>query len=144
MIFARTWRPRLAATERLIDGSMDVSIVILLGLLLSAAPVQAGGTVGTSGFGGVRVGTAGGVAGSRSGFPASTSVINHGGTGFSIYSQQGVTRVIGQPKVSRKILLTGGGSVRATGDSNGGVYLFGAGGNHRLLGNSRLFAPDGP
>lgn len=123
---------------------MGMSVVVLLGLLLTAAPLQAAGTVGTNSFGGVRIGTTGGFAGSRSGLPASTSVINHSGTGFSIYSQQGVTRVIGQPKVSRKILLTGGGSARATGDGNGGVYLFGAGGNHRLLGNSRLFAPDGP
>ena len=132
-------RPRPGASAR----STGVSMVVLLGLLLTGAEGQAGGAVGSNGFGGARIAPVGGFSGSHSGLPPSTSIINHGGTGFSIYSQQGVTRVIGQPTVSRKIPLTGGGSARATGDGNGGVYVFGPGGNHRLLGNSRLFAPDG-
>ena len=118
--------------------------VLIMGPWLIGLGAHAGGT---GSFGGARVGgMAGfsGYSGSFGGAPRGSSVINHQGTGFSIYSQRGVTRVIGEPQVSRKILLPDGRSARIIGDGKGGAYLFGAEGNHRILGNRRLFADDGP
>ena len=71
-------------------------------------------------------------------------MINHGGTGFSIYSQQGVTRVIGVPQVSEKVFLPNGQSARVIGDGRGGASVFSAPGNHRILGSRRLLRNDGP
>jgi hypothetical protein len=116
-------------------GTISVLIVISWMIGVSAQ---------TRSFGSARVGGAASYSGSFGGLPRGSSVINHGGTGFSIYSQQGVTRVIGVPQVSRKILLPGGRSAQVTGDGSGGAYVFGAQGNHRILGNRRLFGNDGP
>jgi len=118
---------------------------MMLGSWIVGVSAQAGGTVGTSSFGGARVGGIGGFSSYSGGFgglPRGSSVINHGGTGFSIYSQRGVTRVIGQPQVSKKVLLPDGRSARVIGDGNGGAYVFGAPGNHRILGDRRLFGDD--
>ena len=119
-------------------GTISVLIVISWMIGVSAQ------TRGTGSFGSARVGGAASYSGSFGGLPRGSSVINHGSTGFSIYSQQGVTRVIGVPQVSRKILLPGGRSTQVIGDGSGGAYVFGAQGNHRILGNRRLFGNDGP
>ncbi len=100
--------------------------------------------MGTSSFGGVRISGVGGYSGGIGGLPRGSSIITHRGTGFSIYSQRGVTRVIGQPRVSQRILLPDGGSALAIGDGRGGARLYGAPGNHRIFGNRRLFGDDGP
>ena len=119
-------------------------IVLTVGAWMMGANTQAGGTLGTGSFGGARLGGAGGYSGGFGGLPRGSSIISHGGTGFSIYSQRGVTRVIGQPKVSRRILLPGGRSALAIGDGKGGSHVYGAPGNHRIFGNRRLFGDDGP
>ena len=118
--------------------------VLMLGSWMAGVSAQAGGTVGTGSFGSARLGGAGSYSGSFGGLPRGSSVINHGGTGFSIYSQHGVTRVIGVPKVSKRILLPGGGSAQVIGDGRGGATISGAPGNHRILGNRRLFGDGGP
>lgn len=116
--------------------------VLIMSSWMVAAGAQAGGT---SGFGSARLGGGvGSYSGGFGGLSRGSSIINHGGTGFSIYSQQGVTRVIGVPRVSRTILLPGGRSSRVIGDGKGGAYVFGAQGNHRILGNRRLIRNDGP
>ena len=115
-----------------------ISLVASVFLAIACVNARAGGTVGTTGFGGARIGAGFG------GISASSSVIRHGGTGFSIYSQQGVTRVIGTPQVSRNILLPDGQRVRIVGDGKGGAHVFGPRGSQRILGNPRLFAGDGP
>ena len=122
----------------------SVTIMLMTGMLTVAAGALAGGTIGTSSSGGARLGGKSSYSGASSRLPMGSSVINHGATGFSIYSQRGVTRVIGQPKVSKKVLLPDGASTRVIGDGRGGAYVFGAGGNHRILGNRRLFGDDGP
>ena len=111
-------------------------------LLMSAWMVAVGAQ--SSGFGGARIGATGGYSGGFTGLARGSSVISHGATGFSIYSQQGVTRVIGVPQVSRKIFLPNGNSARAIGDGRGGVSVSGAPGNHRIPGNRALFGKDGP
>ena len=114
------------------------TIIVLVG---SAWMVAVGAqTGGTGSFGSARLGGAGGFGG----VPRGSSVISHGATGFSVYSQQGVTRVIGVPRVSRKILLPDGRSSHVIGDGKGGAYVFGAQRNHRIFGNRRLFGNDGP
>ncbi len=119
--------------------------VLVVSSWMVAAGTQAGGT---GGFGSARLGGAGsysgGFGGGFGGLPRGSSVITHGTTGFSVYSQQGVTRVIGVPKVSKRILLPNGRSSRVIGDGKGGAYVFGAQGNHRIFGNRRLFGNDGP
>jgi len=122
------------------------TIIVLVG---SAWMVAVGAqTGGTGSFGSARLGGAGGYSkgfgGGFGGVPRGSSVISHGATGFSVYSQQGVTRVIGVPRVSRKILLPDGRSSHVIGDGKGGAYVFGAQGNHRVFGNRRLFGNDGP
>jgi hypothetical protein len=116
----------------------------LLGAWAIFAPVHA---AGTGHFGGARIGgmgayssLSGGVGSPRSG----SSIIRHGGTGFSIYSQRGVTRVIGEAPVSKRILFPDGKSARVIGDGSGGAYVFGAPGNHRLLGTRSAFDDHGP
>ena len=107
----------------------------------------AGSTGSTGGFGAARIGGAGGYSSYSGGFGglrSGSSVIRHGGTGYSIYSQRGVTRVIGEPSVYKRILLPDGRSARMIGDGSGGATLYGAPGNHRILGNRRLFGDDGP
>lgn len=123
---------------------LGVTLVLIMGSLAVAASAQAGGALGTNSYGGARIGGAYGYSRGHSGLPSGSSVINHPGTGFSIYSQRGVTRVIGQPKTSKNILLPDGSSARVIGDGRGGAYVFGAPGNHRILGNRRLFGHDGP
>ena len=119
------------------------TIIVLVG---SAWMVAVGAQTGS--FGSARLGGAGGYSkgfgGGFGGVPRGSSIISHGATGFSVYSQQGVTRVIGVPRVSRKILLPDGRSSHVIGDGKGGAYVFGAQGNHRILGNRRLFGNDGP
>jgi hypothetical protein len=119
--------------------------VLIVSSWMLAAGAQAGGT---GSFGSARLGGAGNYSGSFGGgfggLSRGSSVINHGGTGFSVYSQQGVTRVIGMPQVSRTILLPNGRSSRVIGDGKGGAHVFGAQGNHRIFGNRRLFGNDGP
>jgi hypothetical protein len=126
---------------------LRIITVLTVGSWMMGVNAQAGGTIGTGSFGGARVGGIGVFSGYSAGFgglPRGSSVINHGGTGFTIYSQRGVTRVIGQPQVSKKILLPDGRSAQMIGDGRGGAYIFGAPGNHRILGNRRLFGDDGP
>lgn len=123
---------------------LGVTTLLMTGTLTVTASALAGGAVGTNSFGGARIGGASGYSGAFSGRPGGSSVINHGGTGFSIYSQHGVTRVIGQPKVSKKILLPDGTSTLVIGDGRGGADVFSARGNHRILANQRLFGDDGP
>ena len=124
-------------------ASRPLATIVLL--LMSAWMAAVGAqSSGTGGFGGARIGATGGYSGGFSGLARGSSVISHGATGFSIYSQQGVTRVIGVPRVSRKILLPNGNSARAIGDGRGGVSVFGAPGNHRIPGNRPLFGNDGP
>jgi hypothetical protein len=109
--------------------------------------VHAGGSIGGGQFGGARIGGAGGYSGysgGLGGMQLRSSVIRHGNTGFSIYSQRGVTRVIGEPPVSRKILLPDGRSAQMIGDGSGGAYVFGSSGNHRIIGNRSVFGDDGP
>ena len=118
--------------------------VLIVSSWMIAAGAQAGGT---GSFGSARLGGAGSYSGGVGGFAGlsrGSSVINHGGTGFSVYSQQGVTRVIGVPQVSRTILLPNRRSSHVIGDGKGGAYVFGAQGNHRIFGNRRLFGDDGP
>lgn len=113
--------------------------VLVAGLLAVAA--HAAGTSG-GGFGGGRIGGAGTFSGFSRGFTGpqpGSSVIGHQGTGFSIYSQQGVTRVIGEAPVSKSVLLPDGRRARVIGERHGGSQVFGATGNHRILGNPRLF-----
>lgn len=103
---------------------------------------HAAGTSGSTSFGGVRIGgaaTFSGYSGGFSGLRSGTSVIGHRGTGFSIYSQRGVTRVIGETPVSGNVLLPDGRRARVIGDGHGGARVYGAPGNHRILGNPRLF-----
>ena len=128
------WAPRCARI-----GAMAV---VLAGACSLATGVLAGGTGSTGSFGGARIGSGGafsGYSGSLGGTRPGSSVIRHGGTGFSIYSQRGVTRVIGEPTVSKRVLLPDGRSARVIGDSDGGARVYGAPGNHRILGNPRLF-----
>lgn len=133
MNFFRAYRRRLG-----------IITVLMMGSWMLCAGAQAGGTIGTSSFGGARIGGMGGYSGGIGGLPRGSSVITHRGTGFSIYSQRGVTRVIGQPRVSKRILLPDGRSTLVIGDGRGGAYVFGAQGYHRILGNRRLFGDDGP
>lgn len=121
-----------------------LAAVYMASSLAVGANAYAGGTPGSSNFGGARIGGTGGYSGAYSGLPRGSSVISHGGTGFSIYSQQGVTRVIGVPGVSRRILLPQGGSTQVIGDGTGGARLFGAGGYHQIIGNHPLNVDDGP
>ncbi len=117
----------------------------LVGSSMLDFSVHAAGTGG--GFGAARIGGTGGYSNYSGGFGSlrsGSSIIRHGGTGFSIYSQNGVTRVIGEPPVSKRILLPDGRSARMIGDGAGGAYLFGAPGNHRISGNRRLLGDDGP
>jgi hypothetical protein len=122
---------------------LGVTAVLIMASLTVATSAPAGGAGGTNSFGGARIGGVGGYSGANSGLSRGSSIINHGGTGFSIYSQSGVTRVIGQPKVSKKILLPDGSSTHVIADGTGGAYVFGIRGNHRILDNRRLFADDG-
>ena len=133
MIFLRAYRRRLV-----------IFTVLTMASWILCAGAQAGGAMGTSSFGGARISGVGGYSGGIGGLPRGSSIITHGGTGFSIYSQRGVTRVIGQPRVSQRILLPDGGSALAIGDGRGGARLYGAPGNHRIFGNRRLFGDDGP
>ena len=118
--------------------------VLTMGSWMMGVGAQAGGTIGTSSFGGARIGGMGGYSGGIGGLARGSSVITHRGTGFSIYSQSGVTRVIGQPRVSKRILLPDGRSARVMGDGRGGATIYGAPGNHRIFGKRRLFGHDGP
>ena len=119
--------------------------VIVVVLLVSAWMVAASAqSSGARGFGSARIGMTGGYSGGFGGAARGSSVISHGATGFSIYSQQGVTRVIGVPRVSRKIFLPNGRSARAIGDGRGGVSLSGPRGNHRILGDRQLLRNNGP
>ena len=118
----------------------------LLGAWILGGSAYAAGT-GSSQFGGARVGGLSGYSGysgSLGGMRSSSSVIRHGTTGFSIYSQRGVTRVVGEPSVSKRLLLPDGSSARVIGDGTGGAYVFGAPGNHRILGNRSLPNDHGP
>jgi hypothetical protein len=118
----------------------------LLGSWMLVLTAHAAGTGGMGGFGAARIGGAGGYSSYSGGFGglrSGSSVIRHGTTGFSIYTQQGVTRVIGEPPVYRRILLPDGRSARVVGDGQGGASLYGAPGNHRIFGNRRLFGDDG-
>lgn len=118
----------------------------LVGSWFFALSALAAGT-GGGGLGGARVGATGvysGYAGGFGGPRTGASIIRHGSTGFSIYSQRGVTRVIGEPPVSKTILLPGRERARIVGDGTGGAYLFGAPGNHRILGNRPVFDDHGP
>ena len=115
--------------------------VLIVSSWMIAVSAQTGGT---GSFGSARLGGTGSYSGGFGGLPRGSSVISHGGTGFSIYSQQGVTRVIGVPQVSRKNLLPNRRSTQIIGDGRGGVYVLGAQGNHRILGNRRLFGNSGP
>lgn len=118
-----------------------IALLAAIFFAMAATNARAGGTVGTTGFGGARIGTAGGSFG---GIGRSTSIIRHGDTGFSIYSQQGVTRVIGTPKVSKNVRLPDGRSTRVIGDGNGGAQTFGPRGSQRVFGNPRLLDGDDP
>jgi hypothetical protein len=118
------------------------TIVVLL-MCASMAAVNAQSN-GTGGFGSARIGATGGYTGGFGGQSRSSSVINHGGTGFSIYSQQGVTRVIGVPRVSRKIFLPNGQSTRVIGDGRGGASVLGPLGNHRIFGDRPPSGNDSP
>ncbi len=129
MIFIRAYRRRLV-----------VITVLTMGSWMLCAGTQAGGT---SNVGGARISGMGSYSGGIGGLSRGSSVITHRGTGFSIYSQHGVTRVIGQPQVTKRILLPGGRSALAIGDGRGGATIYGAPGNHRILGNRRLFGDDG-
>ena len=118
-----------------------LSLRIIVVLLLMGAPLLTASaqSSGTRGFAGARIGASGGYSG---GLGRGSSVIGHGATGFSIYSQQGVTRVIGVPRVSRKIFLPNGRSALAIGDGRGGISLSNAPGNHRILGGRQLLRND--
>lgn len=111
-----------------------LSLVVAGAAALLATQVQAGGRIGTHGFGGLPSGTPGANPAWVGRAPYASSIIRHGGTGFSIYSQQGVTRVIGEPGVSRNVLLPNGQNARVVGDGRGGARVFGPGWNHRLIG----------
>lgn len=123
-----------------------VFLVWLMGSWMPGTSVHAAGSGGGQ-FGGTRIGGVGGYSGysgGSGGLRPGSSVIRHGNTGFSIYSQHGVTRVIGEPPVSKRILLPDGRSTRMIGDGSGGAYIFGSSGNHRIPGNRPLFGNDGP
>lgn len=125
---------------------MWIHVAWLMGVWIMLVPAHAAGT-GAGHFGGARIGVVGGNSIFSGGFgsPRSgSSIIRHGNTGFSIYSQRGVTRVIGEPPVSKRILLPDGNSARLIGDGSGGAYLFGAPGNHRILGTRSAFDEHGP
>lgn len=111
-----------------------IAILAAAAAALAGGPAQAGGGVGTSSFGGARIGAPGAGFEGIGRAPAATSVIRHGDTGFSIYSQRGITRVIGTPPVSRTVRMPDGGTTRVMGDGRGGAWVLGAGGNHRLIG----------
>ena len=115
----------------------------LTGSFLLVVSAHGAGTGGGH-FGGARVGGYPGYSGGFGAPRSGSSIIRHGGTGFSIYSQRGVTRVIGEPPVSKRILLPDGKSARIVGDGTGGAYVFGAPGNHRILGNPAPFGDHGP
>ena len=125
---------------------MCIYVAWLLGAWIMLVPAHAAGT-GAGHFGGTRIGVVGGYPSLSGGFGgprAGSSVIRHGNTGFSIYSQRGVTRVIGEPPVSKRILLPDGSSARLIGDGSGGAHLFGAPGNHRILGTRSALDEHGP
>lgn len=113
---------------------------------LAHTSALAGGRIGGAGFGGARIGapSAGIGYGAMGARPSSSSVIRHGSTGFSIYSQQGITRVIGDPGVSRNVRLPDGRSARVVGDGKGGATVYGPGGAQRIFGNGPLPLRDGP
>lgn len=119
--------------------------IATVAVLLAGSFVVTAHSAGASGggsFGGARIGGAGtisGYSGGITGLRPGSSVIGHRGTGFSIYSQRGVTRVIGETPVSKNVLLPDGRRARVIGDGHGGSQVFGAPGNHRILGNPRLF-----
>ena len=115
-----------------------IVVLLLMGASLLTASAQSSGT---RGFGGARIGASGGYSG---GLGRGSSVISHGATGFSIYSQQGVTRVIGVPRVSRKIFLPNGQSTRVIGDGRGGASVLGPLGNHRIFGDRPPTGNDSP
>ena len=111
-----------------------IALLATMITVLAGTNAQAGGGTGTTSFGGARVGASGLGLGGIGRAPGATSIIRHGDTGFSIYSQQGVTRVIGTPGVSRTVRMPDGSTTRVIGDGKGGAYVFGSGGNHRLIG----------
>ena len=79
----------------------QVFFIWLLGSWFLGVSAHAAGAGGGN-FGGARVGGMSGYSGYSGGFGgirSGSSVIRHGNTGFSIYSQRGVTRVIGEPPV---------------------------------------------
>ena len=123
-----------------------IVLASLAGTWMLGVHAHAAGSIGGGQFGGARIGGVGAYSGYSGGLGSTrtpSSVVRHGSTGFSIYTQRGVTRVIGEPSVSKKILLPDGRSAQMIGDGSGGAYIFGSSGNHRILGNRSLFSNDG-
>ena len=118
---------------------LSLQVIVALSLMGASLLTASAQSSGTRSFGGARIGATGGYSG---GLGRGSSVISHGATGFSIYSQQGVTRVIGVPRVSRKLFLPNGRSALAIGDGRGGVSLSNAPGNHRIPGNRQRLGND--
>jgi hypothetical protein len=116
-----------------IIGSLALGAVIF-GLWVSGA--MAGG-VGSAGGAG-SVGSFGSFGGSSTygatagGLSRGSSVIRSG-TGFSVYSQRGVTRHHGPPPVSTRLYHGDRSSSRVVGDGRGGGYVYGPQVTHRLF-----------
>lgn len=131
--------------KRILPGLGAIALYALssAAMLPNARADGIGATGGTGGFG--STGSIGRLSGrgARAGSLRGGSLINHGGAGYSIYSQRGVTRTMTPPAASGKIYHPGGTSTLVIGDGAGGAHVYGPGVTHRVFGDAPVLrGPD--